>query len=71
MNSKFPQFATRSELKRIVWLTRTLTGQRVGQAICNRYELPMELANQLWEDADRESVITKLWNYFIKPDYQN
>jgi hypothetical protein len=61
--TKFPEFVTRSELKRIVYAAR-VDGQRPGQSVCNRYMLDSPLDNFIWEMKDIDLVIAAIFNWY-------
>jgi hypothetical protein len=68
---KLPQFATYSECKRFIFQTRNNAHLRYGQALCNRFEIPKDLEDKIWEEKDFHRVVQAVWNYTNRPEYQN
>lgn len=67
---KFPQFVSRAEVKRYCAVAQQ-PGQRYGQAVANKYDLPKDLEDMIYESDSDTFVWGTLYHYFVKQDYQN
>lgn len=70
MRTQFPNVVGKSEVKRICSLVQ-VEGQRYGQAVCNRFDLPKDLEDKIWESDNPSFVWQAVYENCFKKDYQN
>jgi hypothetical protein len=67
---KFPHVSTYGDVVRICKEARTNAHLRPGQAVCNKYQLPKDLEDAIWEMKEDTRVHQRVWNYFNPANYQ-